>query len=115
MSDEKTDAPRVHYATLTVDKAWQKQWQREQDEQEAAFQFVPAENVAHVKHKTRADLRVEAKVRYAALGEFPWSAMMMQRLGENEAMHTLRTGCEDSYRAACLAALNAAKEIADGE
>lgn len=115
MSDEKTDAPVGHYTTLVVDEAWQKRWQREQDEQEAAFQFVPAEHVAHVKHKTRADLRVEANVRYAALGEFPWSVMMMQRLGDYEAMHTLRTGCKDSYRAACLAALNAAKELADGE
>ncbi len=104
---------------VTLDANWSLNWhkhmQRQLDEQEAAFQFVPAEHVAHVKHKTRADLRVEAKVRYAALGEFPWSAMMMQRLGDREAMHTLRTGCEDSYRAACLAALNAAKELADGE
>lgn len=101
--------------TLTVDEGWLLQSRREWDEQEAAFQFVPAEHVAHVKHKTRADLRVEAKVTYATIGKFPWSAMMMQRLGDKEAMHTLRTGCEDSYRAACLVALNTAKELADGE
>ena len=82
---------------------------------EAAFQFMPAEHVAHLKHKTRADLRVEAKVTYATIGKFPWSAMMMQQLGDREAMHTLRSGCEDSYRVACLAALTAAKELADGE
>ena len=99
--------------TLTVSNALQKQWRREQDEQEAAFQFVPAEHITHVAHKTRADLRVEARVRYETIGKFPWSAMMMQRLGEHEAMHTLRSGCEDSYRAACLAAYNAAKEMAD--
>ena len=99
--------------TLTVSDAIQKQWRREQDEQEAAFQFVTAERIAHVAHKTRADLRIEAKVRYAAIGKFPWSAMTMQRLGEHEALHTLRSGCETSYRAACLAAYNAAKEMAD--
>jgi hypothetical protein len=99
--------------TLTVSDAFQRQWRREQDEQEAAFQFVPAEHVAHLAHKTRADLRVEAKVRYEAIGVFAWSAMTMQRLGECEAMHTLRSGCEDSYRAACLAAYNAAKEMSD--
>jgi hypothetical protein len=104
---------------VTLDADWSLNWhkhqQREWAEQEAAFQFVPAEHVAHLKHKTRADLRVEVKVTYATIGKFPWSAMMMQRLGDYEAMHTLRSGCEDSYRAACLAALNAAKEIADGE
>jgi hypothetical protein len=99
--------------TLTVSDALQRQWRREQDEQEAAFQFVPAEHVAHVAHKTRADLRVEAKVRYDAIGRFPWSAMTMQRLGDHEAMHTLRSGCEISYRAACLAAYNTAKELAE--
>ncbi len=99
--------------TLTVSDAFQKQWRREQDEQEAAFQFVPAEHVTHLAHKTRADLRVEAKVRYEAIGKFPWSAMMMQRLGDCEAMHTLRSGCETSYRTACLAAYNAAKELAE--
>lgn len=99
--------------TLTVNNTLQQLWIREQAEQEAMFQFFPAERVAHVAHKTRADLRVEAKVRYEAIGDFPWSAMMMQRLGEHEAMHTLRSGCEDSYRAACLAAYNAAKELAE--
>jgi hypothetical protein len=99
--------------TLTVSEAWLQQLKREQDEQEAAFQFVPAEHVTHLAHKTRADLRVEAKVRYEAIGSFPWSAMMMQRLGDREAMHTLRSACETSYRAACLAAYNAAKELAE--
>ena len=114
MSDEaKVDGGKV--GTLVVNESRQEQWKRERDEQEAAFQFIPAEHVAHVKHRARADLRVEAKVTYATLGEFPWSAMMMQRLGDREAMHTLRSGCEASYRAACLAALAAAKELADGE
>jgi protein-L-isoaspartate O-methyltransferase len=104
---------------VTLDANWSLNWhqhlQCERDEQEAAFQFVPAEHVAHLKHKTRADLRIEAKVRYETIGKFPWSAMMMQRLGDREAMHTLRSGCEDSYRAACLAALTAAKDLANGE
>ena len=99
--------------TLTISEAFQRQWRRELDEQEAAFQFVPAEHITHLAHTTRADLRVEAKVRYEAIGKFSWSAMMMQRLGDHEAMHTLRSGCETAYRAACLAAYNAAKEMAD--
>jgi hypothetical protein len=99
--------------TLTVSEAWLQQLKREQDEQEAAFHFVTAEHVTHLAHKTRADLRIEAKVRYEAIGQFPWSAMMMQRLGDREAMHTLRSGCETAYRAACLAAYNAAKELAE--
>ena len=116
MSEIKVgDGVTGNVGTLVVNESWQKQWKREHDEQEAAFQFVPAEHVAHLKHKTRADLRVEAKVTYATIGKFPWLVMMMQRLGDREAMHTLRSGCEDSYRAACLAALTAAKELADGE
>lgn len=113
MSDEKTTA--VLNGTESVTLTWREPFKRERDEQEAAFQFVPSEHVAHLAHKTRADLRVEAKVTYSTVGKFPWSVMMMQRLGDYEAMHTLRSGCENSYRAACLAALNAAKELADGE
>lgn len=35
--------------------------------------------------------------------------------GPHDVFHTGKSGCEDSYRAACLAALNAAKELAYGE
>ena len=116
MSDEaKVDGGKV--GTLVVNESWQEQWKRERDEQEAAFQFIPAEHVAHVKHKTRADWRIECKVKYAGIGKFPWSTVLFEVIvgARRDDLKQGRTGCESSYRAACLAALTVAKELADGE
>ena len=101
----------------SVTLTWRDVFKRERDEQEATFQFMPAEHVAHVAHKTRADLRVECKVKYAGIGKFPWSTVLFEVIvgARRDDLKQGRTGCESSYRAACLAALTVAKELADGE
>jgi len=116
MSEGTITSVGVLNGEQSVTLTWRDVFKRERDEQEAMFQFMPAEHVAHVAHKTRADLRVECKVTWGAPDKFAWQSFLMQMFGGPvDVFHTGKSGCESSYGAACLAAYTAAKELADGK
>jgi hypothetical protein len=82
-------------------------------ESEAKRFFEPVEQVAHFRSVKRDDWRLECRVRFAGVDRYDWHVLRMQKLGEYEAMHGMRSGHESTREAACLAAYNAAKEMAD--
>ena len=82
-------------------------------ESEAKRFFEPAEQVAHFRAAKREDWLLDCRVRFVGVDRYDWHVLRMQKLGECEAMHGMRSGQETTREAAMVAAYTAAKEMAD--
>jgi len=83
-------------------------------ESEAKRFFEPAEQVAHFRSVKREGVTLECKVRFAGVDLYEWTTLEFHELGRVGVVRTRRDGTETTREAACLAAYNAAKEMADG-
>ena len=81
-------------------------------ESEAKRFFEPVEQVAHFRTVKREGVTLECKVRFAGVDLYEWTTLEFYEHGRVGVLRTRRDGTETTREAACLAAYNAAKELA---
>ena len=98
----------------TWTEGWQERFSNAMREQEAASFFRPAKEIAHFQ-AMKTGHTITSQVWWDDVNQWSWSTTLMVLFDDVPVMHTMRSGYEKTREACCLAAYNAAKELARAE